>query len=243
MLPDSRRRIVDALDDGDRVLDVGGWARPLARADWVIDMMPYETRGIYGEPDPNAERFTANTWVERDICEREPWPFADKSFDFAVCSHTLEDIRDPVWVCSELNRVAKAGYIEVPSRLEEQGFGVHGPWVGWSHHRWLVDISDGSVEFVFKPHLLSGRAEFHIPADLAATLTETERVQCLFWDGGFSYRERIFVEAEHLDSYLIEFATAARRTLVPRVTRPSLAARVRRRLRTLGRLRPRGEAT
>src|SRR5204863_8798249 len=39
-----------------------------------------------------------------------------------------------------INRVGKAGYIEVPSRLEEQTLGVHGPWVGWSHHRWLVDV-------------------------------------------------------------------------------------------------------
>src|SRR5215212_2730078 len=118
------------LDAEAVVLDVGGWASPLARADWVIDLMPHETRGLYGESDPARERFSGERWVERDICARDPWPFADGQFDFAVCSHTLEDVRDPVWVCSELARVARAGYVEVPSRLEEQAFGVHGPWVG-----------------------------------------------------------------------------------------------------------------
>jgi hypothetical protein len=234
MRPESRRRILAALDEGDRVLDVGGWAHPFARADWVIDLMPHETRGIYGEPDPDPERFTAETWVERDICDRAPWPFDDDSFDFAVCSHTLEDIRDPIWVCTELIRVARAGYIEVPSRLEEQSFGVHGPWVGWSHHRWLVDIADGEVEFVFKPHLLAGRDEFHIPAELGATLTPDERVQYLFWKGEFPFQERIFLEAETLDPYLIEHATAARKMLAPRVPRRSLIDRVRGRLRRLG---------
>ena len=82
------------------------------------------------------------TWVTRDICAREPWPFEDGAFDFVVCSHTLEDLRDPVWVCGELQRVARAGYIEVPSRLEEQSWNVQGPWVGWGHHHWLIDVGE-----------------------------------------------------------------------------------------------------
>ena len=57
-----------------------------------------------------------------------------------ICSHTLEDVRDPIWVCSEIQRVAKAGYIEVPSRLEEQSYGFQGPWVGWGHHHWLIEV-------------------------------------------------------------------------------------------------------
>src|SRR3954468_14104941 len=121
MLERSRQAIEDRLGEEDVVLDVGGWAKPFSRADWVIDLMPYETRGLYGYDKESAEeRFTADTWALHDICAHVPWPFADNQFDFAICSHTLEDIRDPVWVCSELQRVARAGYIEVPSRLEEQ---------------------------------------------------------------------------------------------------------------------------
>jgi ubiquinone/menaquinone biosynthesis C-methylase UbiE len=48
---------------------------------------------------PLPEGFTRDTWVQRDICDHEPWPFEDRQFDFVVCSHTLEDVRDPVWVC------------------------------------------------------------------------------------------------------------------------------------------------
>jgi len=131
VLSASRER-VEALPGGARVLDVGGWAAPLARADSVLDIMPWETRGLYGDADPAAERFDAQTWVQRDICSREPWPFADGAFDFVVCSHTLEDVRDPIWVCCELSRVARAGYVEVPSRLVEQSRGVQGDWVGWA---------------------------------------------------------------------------------------------------------------
>ena len=56
MLASSRASLLERLADNERVLDVGGWAKPLDRADWVIDLLPYETRGLYGgEPDPSAE--------------------------------------------------------------------------------------------------------------------------------------------------------------------------------------------
>ena len=48
----------------------------------------------------------------------EPLPFPDGSFDFIYCRHTLEDIYDPMWVCREMGRVGRAGYIETPSRVE-----------------------------------------------------------------------------------------------------------------------------
>ena len=72
-----------------------------------------------------------------------PVPVRRRSVDFITCSHTLEDIRDPIWVCREMHTDRAAGYIETPSRLEEQTAGVQGPWVGWGHHRWLVEAVDG----------------------------------------------------------------------------------------------------
>lgn len=43
-----------------------------------------------------------------------PYPFANKHFDFIICSHVLEHLEDPIKVCSEFSRIAKSGYIEVP---------------------------------------------------------------------------------------------------------------------------------
>src|SRR5581483_10142838 len=155
--------------------------------------------------DPATERFGAASWVKRDICAREPWPFADGQFDYAVCSHTLEDVRDPIWVCDELIRVARAGYIEVPSRLEEQSYGFQGPWTGWGHHRWLTDLGEDGLTFVFKHHVVDGRDSDRFTDDFHAGLTPEQRVQTLWWDGGFEYRERVFLDAPGLDAYLADF--------------------------------------
>ena len=192
------------------MLDVGGWAKPLSRADWVLDLEPYETRGLYGrDGEAGDERFTAETWVQRDLCAREPWPFEDGRFDFAVCSHTLEDLRDPIWVCAELQRVARAGYVEVPAVVEELTWGVQGPWVGWTHHRWIVEREDGGLTFFHKPHLLveDGR---HLPAGTCDPLSPEERVTQLWWEGTLPAREHVFVGAEDFNAWLESLLSARR---------------------------------
>jgi hypothetical protein len=224
VLESSVTRILERLGTNDLVLDVGGWGRPFVRADWVVDVMPYESRGGFGRDGPGPERFSAETWIQRDLCDREPFPFEDDAFDFVVCSHTLEDVRDPVWVCSEIVRIGKAGYIEVPSRLVEQSWGFQGHWVGWGHHHWLVDVHDGGLEFVFKHHIVHGKKANHFPPAFWHLLPEESRVQTLWWSDSFTFEERIFIGPEELDLYLAEFVERHRRD-VPLSRR--LAARVR----------------
>ncbi|MDQ6749227.1 MAG: class I SAM-dependent methyltransferase [Actinomycetota bacterium] len=203
MLESSAKRILATLGSDAQVLDVGGWASPFPRADWVIDLLPYASRGLYGyDVESVEERFDASTWVQRDICRREPWPFVEDQFDLVVCAHTLEDVRDPIWVCEELQRVGRAGYIEVPSRLEEQSREVEGPWVGWSHHRWLCDVLEDHIRFVHKPHFLGAAPEFHYSAAFWARLGAEERVEQLWWTQGFRASEDIFIDGEDLRSYL-----------------------------------------
>jgi hypothetical protein len=206
MLAEHVARVERELAPDARVLDVGGWAAPLERADWVIDLLPHETRGLYGHSDPARERFSADTWIQRDICDREPWPFADDSFDFVVCAHTLEDLRDPVFVCAEIARVGKAGYVECPSWRAELGYGINGPWTGYSHHRWLVrcDQQRAEVEFFFKFHLVHADP-YHLPPHRGP---EAERMTWLWWEGSFAAHERIVTEPAALDAELRAFVAA-----------------------------------
>ena len=193
MLPAATERILQTLPDDALVLDVGGWAAPFNRADWMLDLMPYETRGglVPGGYGDVEERFSAETWVQRDFCDREPWPFADDQFDFALCVTTLEDIRDPIWVCAEMSRVAKAGYVEVPTIEAELIYNIEGPFLGHSHHRWLVDIVDGELVFMHKPHSIHHDWRLRVLPRWAAQMTVEDHLQGLFWEGEIRARERV----------------------------------------------------
>jgi len=131
----------------------------------VIDISPYETRGLYGydEGQRATERFTRIRGRSTTSAPTSRGR-SDDQFDFAICSHTLEDVRDPIRVSQELTRVAKAGYVEVPSRIEEQMWGVQGPWVGWGHHHWLSDVRSDGITFVFSTTSCTGAPTCRCPA-------------------------------------------------------------------------------
>ena len=209
MLDSAAQRIGRELPDDALVLDVGGWARPFARADWVIDLMPYDTRHVYGAADPHAERFGPDTWVQRDICAREPWPFDDGQFAFVICAQTLEDIRDPVWVCEEMARVARAGYVEVPTRAQEMTWGIQGEWTGWGHHHWLCDVDarTSSIRFTFKHHVVNA-PRFRLPAGTVSAAPTEATVQQLWWEGALHAHEHLDFEPGALDRELLAFRDA-----------------------------------
>ena len=183
-----------------RVLDVGGWFHPFNLATHVIDLAPYATRNSAEALDPeDAERFSAATWTEHDVC-RTPWPFADKEFDFVVCSHLLEDVRDPLAVCRELVRVGRAGYVETPSRLRE--IFAKSRWAAWKrligatpeigfyHHRWFVELDGAHLRLTAKTTALTEARDRYITrGDIGRKLTAAESGLGLFWDGGFTAEE------------------------------------------------------
>lgn len=207
--------ILALLSPTDRVVDIGGGACPFNRADYVIDAVPYEERGFYrdfGMPSSQGggeERFTRESWIVRDLCDREPFPFADRELDFAICSQTLEDLRDPLWVCSEMVRVAKRGYLEVPSRAMEscRHWGPRG-YVGLPHHRWLIDIAGDHVRFMMKYHTIHAHWRFSLPKRFLRRLPPERQNQWLFWDGSFTFEEVVIHGLEAIEQELERFVRA-----------------------------------
>jgi SAM-dependent methyltransferase len=218
---------MDSLPDDALVLDVGGWAQPDPRADWVLDIGAYESRNWYrtlGAEIPDVpERFTRETWVQADMCVL-PWPFADDMFDYVICSQTLEDVRDPIGVCAEMSRVARAGYIETPPAAVELTRGIESPlWCGWRHHRWLVRDVDGELVFLAKPHHIhnpfwpSIRSPRLLRSSAAAPLAYR-------WSGSIPATEELVVGVDELDHVLLGIVAGsalpdARGALTRNVTR------------------------
>jgi hypothetical protein len=197
---------------GALVVDIGGGANPYPRADYVIDGLEYDARGALRQSAVGEERVTREKWVKLDLCDRTPWPFPDKYFDFATCTHVLEDVRDPIWVCSEIMRIAKAGYIETPSRIVEQSRGVEHPrYAGYCHHHWLVSVDGNVLTFRFKPHLLHTTPSA-IVADVGSTSIINPRYKdlCFEWDTSFRATEVLCFDEEETRNELCAMADTFR---------------------------------
>lgn len=237
MNPSVSERICKTLPESALVLDVGGGAAPWSRADWVIDSLPFEQqgrlaghaareRGEGGQEVDSAEtrvyasvRHSPRRWVQQDLCDRRPWPFGDREFDFVSCTHVLEDVRDPVWVCSEMRRVGRRGYIETPSRAVEQSLGVEHPcYAGFYHHRWLVSVEENVLVFRLKPHLLHTVREA-IVVNLGARheISPEHANMCFEWSDDLACREALVFDERMVADELCSYAGEARR--VPGIVR------------------------
>lgn len=93
------------------VLEVGSGGNPYPRSNVLLDA--YESSRERHWAPLTADRPTVLGFVEN-------LPFKDKSFDYVIASHVLEHSSDPEKFINELQRVAKAGYIEVPDAFLER---------------------------------------------------------------------------------------------------------------------------
>ena len=107
----SLRRLHCPVKKDDLVLEVGSGGNPYFRSNVLVDAYE-ETRERHWAPLV-SDRPTVLGFVEN-------LPFKDNSFDFVIASHVLEHSNDPEKFISELQRVAKSGYIEVPDAFMER---------------------------------------------------------------------------------------------------------------------------
>ena len=215
MNPEHALKIDSTLPADALVIDVGGGQAACPRADWIIDAIPFDKQGglLRADDARGPARFSRDTWVQFDLCSREKWPFDDNQFDFAVCSHVLEDVRDPIWVCSEISRIAKAGYIEVPSRVVEQSKGIEHPrYAGYYHHRWLVSVHDGQLEFRHKPHLLHVNRDAIVSnVGLWQAINPKYEIETHYWDRELKFEERLEFDEQKVLHELCDCASRARK--------------------------------
>ena len=100
------------IDNSAKVLDVGGGHNPHPRANVVVDK--YTDTNYHRSADIKVLK--NQQFINAD---GEKLPFKDKEFDYVICCHVLEHVEDPKQFLSELFRVGKKGYIEIPSLLGE----------------------------------------------------------------------------------------------------------------------------
>jgi hypothetical protein len=109
----SLRRLHCLIDRDALVLEVGAGGNPYPRSNVLLDAYE-DSQERHWEPLRRDRPFVFG-FIEN-------LPFKDRSFDFLIASHVLEHSTSPEKSLVEFQRVAKAGYIEVPDALFERLF-------------------------------------------------------------------------------------------------------------------------
>jgi SAM-dependent methyltransferase len=133
------RHFPNHIGPGKLVVDVGAGYAPWQHATELVDREAWPQIAASGKP------------VHVLDVELDRLPYADKSVDFIYCRHTIEDLHNPTLLLREMNRVAKAGYVETPSPIAELCRGAGGTAErGFVHHHWIVWVENGTLTYLPK---------------------------------------------------------------------------------------------
>tara|TARA_B100000787_G_scaffold25103_1_gene16748 strand:+ start:247 stop:885 length:639 start_codon:yes stop_codon:yes gene_type:complete len=110
-------------------------------------------------------------------------PFKDKEFDFVIASHVMEHVDDVEFFISELERVSKQGYIELPTMLEDNLV-----FENKKDHIWHMDFDD--IEFKL---LISKKIQYLEPILTVSSIKKLNEIFRksfiieLFWENKIDY--------------------------------------------------------
>ena len=121
--------------------------------------------------------------------ENKKLPFEDGQFDFVIASHVMEHVEDLNFFISELERVSNKGYIELPTKLEDNLV-----FENKKDHLWHMDFDDVNSKL-----LISKKIQFFEPI-LTVSMTQKLRknfrnsfVLELYWESKIDHE---FVEID-----------------------------------------------
>ena len=119
--------------------------------------------------------------------ESEILPFKDKEFDFVIASHVLEHVKEVDIFIKELERVSSKGYIEVPTKLEDNLV-----FENKKDHVWHMEFDDINYELI-----ISKKLQYFEPILTVSSIKKFYKifrqslVLELYWENQIKYKKNI----------------------------------------------------
>tara|TARA_Y100000361_G_scaffold153627_1_gene175958 strand:+ start:893 stop:1741 length:849 start_codon:yes stop_codon:yes gene_type:complete len=161
--------IYPQLNTNSKILDLGGghncWGLPYVNH--IADFLwSEEEKQALFEIKQDLKLFSVDIEDYRSWRKLENYCKKNGKFDFIICTHTLEDLNNPLLACQKMNEIGKAGYISVPTKYAELSKFENyypkeefrwawretgtlekvrcGGYKGYHHHRWVFQLKDNT---------------------------------------------------------------------------------------------------
>ena len=161
-----------------KILDIGCGYTANKNATVVCDVQ--DLSNIYKEKD--FVKLTSNIL-----------PFKDKEFDFVIASHVIEHVKDVEIFIKELQRVSSKGYIELPTKLEDNLV-----FENKKDHLWHMEFDDDKNQLI-----ISKKIQFLEPVLTVSSAKKFLKyfrqslVLELFWENSIEFN----IVDKNLDNY------------------------------------------
>lgn len=158
------------------VVDIGGsvnsWSAPYVDA--VVDFNKLEVNNT------NIKFFNCDITHPNSYKEILDYVNKNGKFDFCICTHTLEDIMNPVYVCEKICEISNEGYIAFPSKFRELSrFECGNNYRGYIHHRWIFKVKNNEKIIAYpKINLIENNPIF----DKIANFSENIKDLSFYWN-------------------------------------------------------------
>jgi len=131
-----------------RVIDVGGAGNPWG--DEFVDAYA-DFKPVAGKQTFVGEINDPSLW---DEIARNHW-------DFCICTHTLEDSRNPDLAIRRMKQIAGAGFIAVPNKHTELSPLESAYFLGYCHHRWIFSLDGNRFRAIAKAPIVNCLSSRH----------------------------------------------------------------------------------
>ena len=177
----SREHVLQILKENQnnwKILDIGCNIAPVEFAQTVADVQ-------------NFSKFYEEKNKKFVLIKDKNLPFSNNQFDFVYASHVIEHVEDLSFFISELKRISRKGYIELPSLLEDN---LVLSTNSSDDHKWMFKFDD--VEKVLlvekKKQLIEPFITHGVLFDSLRKNFRSSLVLELYWENEINYEFRDF---------------------------------------------------